>query len=185
MGLKNTATEFGSLAKWLHWLIAIGIFAMIYLGLEQAGMERGAEKLEVRAIHSSIGLIVFSLMTIRLIWRFMNAVPGHPDGMPGWQRASSTLVHWGIYVAVFVQLISGPATTATGTRGDGAIPFFDLFSFTLPLERSQESHAFWEEIHEFAWIVVAVLLSVHVLAALYNHFVVKNDVMRRMTTGLK
>ena len=185
MGLKNTSTEFGSFAKWLHWVIAVGIFAMIYLGLEQAGMERGPEKTALRATHSSIGLIVFVLMTVRLVWRLMNEVPGHPDGMPGWQRLSSTLVHWGIYAAVFTQLVSGPATTATGTRGDGLISFFNLFSFSLPLEASEESHSFWEEIHEFSWKIVAILLIVHTLAALYNHFVAKNDVLRRMTIGLK
>ena len=42
MGLKNTQMEYGSLAKTLHWLIAVGLFALIYLGLEQAGMESGA-----------------------------------------------------------------------------------------------------------------------------------------------
>lgn len=41
MGLRSTTTEWGSVAKALHWLIAIGLFALIYLGLEQSGMERG------------------------------------------------------------------------------------------------------------------------------------------------
>jgi len=173
------------MAKWLHWLIAAGIFAMIYLGLEQAGMEGGPEKLAVRATHSSIGLIVFVLMTARLVWRLTNEVPAHPDGMPGWQRFSAGVVHWGLYAAVFVQLVAGPLTTATGPRGDGLISFFNLFSFSLPVTASAERHSFWEEIHVFTWKIVAVLLIVHVLGALYNHFVVKNDVLRRMSVGLK
>ena len=41
MGLRNTTTEWGSLAKDLHWLIAIGLLALTYLGLEQAGMGSG------------------------------------------------------------------------------------------------------------------------------------------------
>jgi cytochrome b561 len=56
----------------------------------------------MRVIHGSIALIVLLLMTIRIIWRFMNETPAHPEGMPGWQRASATFVHWAIYVAVFV-----------------------------------------------------------------------------------
>ena len=182
MSLRNTTNEFGSMAKWLHWLIALGIFVLIYLGLEQAGMERGPEKQDVRALHSSIALIVLLLMTLRLVWRWMNEVPAHPEGMAGWQKVSATLVHWGIYIAVFVQLLSGPMTTATGS---GPIPFFGLFSISLPVAKSEEMHHFYEEIHETAWIAVAVLLVIHVLGALYNHFVLKNDVLRRMTTGLK
>ena len=182
MGLKNTTSEFGSISKWLHWLVAIGILALFWIGLEQAGMERGPEKQAVRATHASLALIVFVFMTLRLIWRLMNEVPAHPDAMPGWQKLSSTLVHWGIYATVFVQLISGSMTIAT----DGTpLPFFGLFSVPMPVAENHDNHEFWEVIHENAWIPVAVLLGVHVLGAFYNHFIAKNDVMRRMTTGIK
>jgi len=182
MALRNTSAEFGSLAKWLHWLITIGLVVVLYMGLEQAGMERGPEKAEMRVIHGSIALLVFVLMTVRLIWRLMNEVPGHPDDMPAPQRAAATLVHWAIYVAVFVQLVSGPITIATG---GSTISFFGLFSFSLPVEESEEAHHFWEEVHEFSWKIVAAIVVLHVLGALYNHFVAKNDVLRRMTTGVK
>lgn len=182
MGLRNTASEYGSLAKWLHWLVAIGMVVIIYLGLTQSGMERGPERSEIRVIHGSIALIVLVLMTIRIVWRFMNDVPAHPEGVPGWQRATASLVHWGIYLAVFVQLISGPITVATG---DNPVSFFGLFSFTLPVAVTEDAHHFWEEIHEFTWQIVAVLLVVHIVAAIYNHVVLKNDVLRRMTTGVR
>jgi cytochrome b561 len=182
MALRNSTTEFGSLAKWLHWLVAIGIFVILYLGLEQAGMERGPEKLGMRVIHGSIALIVLLLMTIRLVWRVMNETPAHPEGMPGWQRASATFVHWAIYVAVFVQLISGPITVTTG---DSNVSFFGLFEFSLPVEKSREAHHFWEEVHEVSWKIVALLVVIHILGALYNHFVAKNDVLRRISTGIK
>lgn len=181
MGLRNTAQEFGTVAKALHWLVAVGIVALIVLGLQQADMERGPEKMEVRALHQSIAMLVFLLMTIRLFWRLGNTVPDHPDGMPGWQRIAATLVHWGIYLAVFVQLSSGPMTTATGGRG---IPFFGLFEISLPVAKDSERHHFWEEVHEFTWKVIAALLLVHVFAALYNHVIAKNDVLRRMTVGI-
>jgi cytochrome b561 len=181
MAIKNTTNEFGSVSKWLHWFAAIGIIVLFWIGLEQAGMERGPEKMAVRATHASAALIVFVLMTLKLIWRLMNETPAHPENMPGWQRLSSTLVHWGIYIAVFVQLISGAMTVGT----DGTpLPFFGLFSVPLPIAENGEGHEFWEGIHESAWIAVAAILVIHILGALYNHFIVKNDVLRRMTTGI-
>jgi len=182
VGLKNTPTEFGSLAKTLHWLVAIGIFALIYLGLEQSGLERGPEKTEIRFIHGSIALAVFTLMTLRIIWRVINEVPAHPDGMPAWQRFGATVVHWGLYGAVFLQLIAGGMVVSTGGK---PLPFFGLFSVPLPVAENRDNHGFWEEIHEFAWKIIAVLLIAHVLGAIYNHFVSKNDVLRRMTVGLE
>lgn len=182
MAFRNTAREFGSLAKALHWLVAIGLFALLYLGLEQSGMERGDAKSQIRFIHASIALAVFCLMTLRIMWRFMNHVPAHPDGMAAWQRASATIVHWGLYIAVFAQLISGGLTVATGGK---ALPFFGLFAIPLPIEENHDNHEFWEEIHEFAWKIVAALIVIHVLGAIYNHFIAKNDVVRRMTVGLE
>ena len=182
MALRNTASEFGSLAKSLHWLVAAGLCALVYLGLQQAGLERGPEKTEIRFIHGSIALTVFVLMTLRIVWRLMNETPAQPEGTPAWQRLTAVVVHWGLYAAVFVQLISGGMTVATGGR---ALPFFGLFSIPLPVAEDRDSHHFWEEIHEFAWRIVVLLVIVHTVAAIYHHFVAKNDVLRRMTVGLK
>lgn len=182
MGLRNTTGEFGTLAKALHWLVAIGIFTLLYLGLQQAGMEKGPVKSEIRFIHGSIALTVLVLMTIRIIWRWMNDVPAHPAGTPVWQRLATKAVHWGLYVVIFVQLTAGAMTVATGGKD---LPFFGLFSIPLPVAENHDNHEFWEEIHKFTWKPIAALLTLHVLAALYNHFVARNDVLRRMTVGVK
>jgi len=179
MGLKNTGSEFGTLAKALHWLVAIGIFWLMYLGLEQSGMERGPEKTALRMTHASWALLVLVLMTIRIVWRFVNETPAHPEGMPAWQHITASAAHWAIYALVFTQLIAGAATTATNGNG---LPFFGM-TIPVPVEANREAHKFWEEIHEFAWKPLAALLVLHVLAALYNHFVKKNNVLRRMTVG--
>lgn len=182
MAVRNTRVEYGTLAKALHWLVAVGLFTLIYLGLEQAGLERGPEKTEIRFIHGSIALAVFGLMTVRIIWRFMNEIPAHPPNIAAWQRLSAALVHWGLYLAVFTQLSSGAMIVATGGN---ALPFFGLFSIPLPVAENRDNHEFWEEVHEFSWKIVAVLIVIHVLGALYNHFVARNDVLRRMTMGIK
>ena len=181
MALRNTAIEWGSLAKALHWLIAVGIVGLVWLGLEQAGLEQGPEKSQLRLLHSSVALVVLGLMTLRVAWRWMNDTPLHAAGFAAWQRWTAALVHWGLYVVVFAQLVSGVLLTATGGSG---LPFFGLFKIHLGFERDKAAHRFWEEIHEYAWRAIAVLLVVHVVGALYNHFVLKNDVLRRMTSGV-
>lgn len=182
MELRNTTTQWGGPAKALHWIIAIGVFILIYLGLEQAGMERGDAKSEIRLIHASIATVILILMTIRIVWRFMNDTPQHPDGMAPLQRKVTTLVHWALYITVFGQLFAGAMISGTAGRG---LPLFNRLSIPLPVAESEEGHEFWEEVHEFAWKPLAAIIVIHILAALYNHFVLKNDVMRRMTSGVK
>lgn len=182
MGLKNTVTEYGSLSKALHWLVAIGLFTLIFLGLQQSEMESGDARSSIRFIHASIAAVVLFLMTIRMIWRFMNEVPAHPEGMPAWQRNIASLVHWGLYITVFAQLIAGAIMNGTGGRG---IPVFGLFTIPVPVAKDGDAHEWWEEVHEFMWKPIAFLIALHILGALYNHFIAKNDVLRRMTVGVK
>lgn len=182
MPLKNTDTEYGNLAKLLHWLVAIGIFALIWLGLQQSDMESGPERQAVRDLHGSIALVVFVLMTIRLVWRWMNPMPVPPDGLPAWQNAAAQLVHRGLYVAVFGQLLAGMLAVASGGR---ALAFFGLFSIPLPVAETDYFHELMEEVHETVWGIIAILVAVHIAAALYHHFVAKDDVLRRMTSGIR
>ena len=182
MTLRNTDAEYGSIAKTLHWLVAAGIFCLLWLGWTQADMESGPERQAVRDLHGSIALLVFLLMTVRVAWRVATGVPGHPAGLPAWQRTAATVVHWGLYLAVFVQIAAGAMTVATGGR---PLAFFGLGSLSLPVAESDAGHEFWEAIHESVWAVIAALLVVHVGAALYNHLVLKNDVLRRMTVGVR
>ena len=69
--------------------------------------------------------------------------------------------------------------------GHTVINHFGLFKLHLPIDKDSDAHHFWEEVHEYTWQIMAILLAVHVLGALYNHFVLKNDVLRRMTHGVR
>lgn len=182
MSLRNTTNAYGVIAKSLHWLIAVGILVSIFLGLEQADMARGPEKTEVRALHASLAVGLFCLMTIRLAWRWLNDLPAHPEGSPRWQKISASVVHWGLYASVFTQLIAGTMVVSTGGN---PLPFFGLFTIPLPVAENRAAHSWWEGVHEYTWRAVAVLLVIHIIAALFNHFIRKNDVLRRMTIGPK
>ena len=92
IAIRNTETSWGIVSRVLHCLIAIGIFVLLWLGLDQSGMPRGDERTAARGVHAGWALIVLALMTTRIIWRLMNTVPHHPAGVPSWQRASALIV---------------------------------------------------------------------------------------------
>lgn len=181
MALANTQFEYGAVAKWLHWLVALGILTLVILGLLQADMDSGPQRAAIRELHGSIALLVLALMVLRLAWRWTNVTPAHPPGIPGWQRAGAALVHGAIYVVVFTQLASGGLAVATGGK---PLAFFGLFSITLPIAKDHDVHELLEEVHEAGWMLLAALVAVHVLAALYHHLGLKNDVLKRMTVGV-
>lgn len=180
MALRNTRDDYGSVARWLHWLAVIGIFALVGLGLYFDDLPRGEAKTGWMALHMSIGVVVLALMVVRLGWRLVNPRPDDPPGVPAWQGLTARVAHWLIYALVFFQLGTGIMVRATV----GAIPFFGLFEITLPIERNRELHRWFEDQHILGWQLLLIVVAVHVAAALYHHAVRKDTVLKRMTTGL-
>jgi len=180
MSLRNTASGYGAVARLLHWLVAAGVAALIVLGLLQDEMDRGPARADVETLHASVGVVVLGLMLLRLAWRLADRVPAHPAGVTGVQRRLAGVVHWGLYAVVFLQLSAGVLAIAFG--GD-PLPVFGLAQIDLPLPDSHDLHEAFEELHEGTWILLVVLVAIHVAGALYNHVVLRNDVLRRMTRG--
>lgn len=182
MEMRNTKTTYGFIAKLLHWVVVLGIVAMIALGLLQDELGKGQLKEDVETLHASVGVLLLVIMIVRLAWRLINVVPAHPEGMPTMQKRIADIAHWGLYALVFVQLGSG----VLGLAYDGdPLPFFGLFTVALPFAENHDLHEVFEELHEGGWIALVVLILLHVGGALYNHIVLGNDVLRRMTHGVK
>ncbi len=178
MALKNTIESYGWLAKLLHWLIALILVGIVYAGLTFTGMERGPERGELAGLHKSVALLTLLLMTVRLVWKFMNPRPADSADTPAWQSTAATLTHWLLYAAVYFQVTAGILVS-----GQRPISFFGLFEIPPFLKENEEQHEFFEGLHGWGWKILAGLTALHVLAALYHHFKLKDDVLRRITTG--
>ena len=178
MALRNTTNSYGSPAKLLHWVSALILVGLVIVGLIVADMESGPDKQQLEGIHISVGLLLLGLMTVRLLWKFRNPSPAGSVDTPAWQKAVEHLTHWGLYATIYFQILIGVIS-----EGQRPIAFFGLFEFGPIVERNQARHEFLEQVHAWGWIVIAVLAGIHVLAALYHHYIQKDDVLRRMTTA--
>ncbi len=180
MALRNTKDSWGSLAKAFHWVIALLVIAMIGFGLYLEEMPRGPEKAELLALHKSTGILILSLMSARLIWRLFNPVPVLPPALKGWEKAVAAGTHWLLYAVVFLMPLSGYVMTAAAN-----VPFRFFQTFTVPLliAPSRELFGTAHDVHEFTSRVLIALLVLHIGAALRHHFLLKDDIVRRMLPG--
>jgi|TARA_B110000483_G_scaffold70401_2_gene87894 cytochrome b561 len=197
MALMNSQVSYGSVAKWLHWLMAfcfLGAYCAVYYGIWFIDL-RSPDRQFVRGIHTMLGLSVGLLVLPRLIWRIVNPEP-HPDPAPNWQHLAAKYAHWGLYFF----MIASPLTGWLGTGGRSVnmfwlfeIPTFrgsDLFPWLvegkLGLTFEQWEHPI-DIMHKkiFGKWMVWMLILVHVAAALYHHFKVKDKTLKRMWPGGK
>ena len=182
MPTKNTEIEFGTISKTLHWLVLAIVIAVIAIAAKSGDLPRGPEKLELVLLHASFGLLLLFVLTARLIWRWLNIVPARLSHIPTWQHVLSRAVHYGLYILLIAQALIGMARFATAGY---KVPFFGLFEVAFPMDKDEAMNELVGDMHGIIPIVILVLLGIHVLAALYHHFWLKDNTLRRMTTGIK
>ena len=177
MQLRNTADTYGALAKFLHWTIVILIIAQ-YVIIEAAEeLPDGLEKLTMITRHKSIGILVLGLALVRIAWKLVNKGQPVPVQMPRPQRIAAAASHGLLYLLILAQPISGWMMSSAANY---PVTFFGWFQLPALVGANEAMHEFYEEVHEFLFTALLVVTVVHVLAALYHHFLRKDDTLRRM-----
>jgi cytochrome b561 len=178
MPLRNTAEAYGSLAKFLHWAIVVLIVSQWFLveAAEEAGKDT-PERAALMGWHISSGMLILLLAVARIAWKAANGGRPAPLGEVVWQRKAAAAGHGILYLLILLQPISGWLVVSTGGR---PVDFFGLFTFPAIAAEDHGLHETLETVHETLFNVLVVVAVVHVAAALYHHFLLKDDTLRRM-----
>jgi len=162
----------------LHWAVAGLILAGLFMGWTMTSMEITPQRLQVYNYHKWIGVTVLALALVRLAWRTTHAAPALPT-MPRWQRVAARSGHGLLYVLMLAVPIAGWIySNASG------YPVVYLGKLPLPnlVERDRELAAAWVQVHGNLAMILAVLVGLHVLAALQHQFITRDNTLRRMLT---
>ena len=161
----------------LHWLMAMLIFAIFPLGIYMHDLPLSPGKLQLYSYHKWIGVTVFALVLLRLLWRASHTPPPLPYTVPRWQQLASQGVHAALYGLMLAVPVSGwLMSSAKGfkTVWFGVLPLPDL------LEKNKALGETLSAVHEALAAGFALLILMHIAAALKHHFVERDDVLRRM-----
>jgi len=176
---RNSSSHYGAISKILHWLLFILLAGLVVSGLAAEELGEHLEKV-VMGLHIAVGTTVLLLVLIRLVWRVTNSVPALPATAQRWENLLARLTHFALYVLMLAQ----PLTGVLMMQFEGhSIDVFGLFSIPPLVAKNKSTGHLFEEMHEVLWIFLALLVALHVAAALYHHFIRKDDVLRRMTRG--
>jgi cytochrome b561 len=181
--LKDSTSGYGLVTIMLHWVCAPLVIFLFGLGVYMRGLDyyspwyhRGPE------IHIALGLLLFALMLLRLLWRNSNKDPSALPTISKSNLLAAKVVKILLYVGVFVICISGYfITTAEGVGAS----FFELFAVPASLELSASNVDLMGAIHKYcAWGLMAVV-SLHAAAALFHHFFKRDKTLVRMLKPAK
>ena len=174
---QNTESGYGSLSIGLHWLMLLLIAAVCACIELRGNFPKGSVIREgLKTWHFMLGLSILVLVLVRLAAHFIGTVPRIEPAPPKWQSLFGKLMHIALYALMIGMPILGWLTlSAEGML----VPFFGL---QLPsLVGESKSIAGWaKELHETGGTVGYFLIALHAAAALFHHYVVRDNTLRRM-----
>jgi cytochrome b561 len=171
--------HYGTPAKIFHWLVVALLAVQYPIGWLMPDLHRGMQPGAPMIFHVSFGLTILVLIMLRLAWRLAHPVAPE-SSLPPWQRLSSELVHWMLYVMVLVTTFSG--WLFASYRG-WTLSFFYLFRLPMLASDNAAAGKAIDGLHQAAeWLLLA-LIVVHIVAALAHIFIYRDRVMQRMLPG--
>jgi cytochrome b561 len=175
--LRNASERFGLLTISLHWLMAVAIFSLFFLGLYMTDLTYYDRFYKIAPwIHKSIGVLVFLTLIVRWVWHRFSPTPALLPA-PRWEQHAAKITHKILYVLILATTFSGYLISTA--KGD-PVEVFNWFAIpALPaLMPNQEDLA--GEIHEVVAFILIGLAFLHASAALKHHFWDKDATLKRM-----
>ena len=103
MRLTNSLTEYGSISKIFHWLSAAVLLLQIPLGFYLVDLDFSEKRLTIESIHVILGISIFYLTILRLIYKLFNPTPLLGNSIFPGQRLIAKLNHILLYLSILKQ----------------------------------------------------------------------------------
>src|SRR4030067_792755 len=175
--LRNSKERFGVLPQVFHWGVFFLFVSLYVLAEMMEGAPKGPEKLALYGLHKSIGTTVLFLVFLRLSWRLGNPVPEPTGAVSKWIEKGASVSHFLLYAVMFLMPLSGYVMSVSGGHD---VSWFGLFKLPSLMGKNEGLHEFAEGTHGVMAAFILVFVSIHFLAATWHHFIVKDNVLRRM-----
>jgi len=158
----------------LHWITAALVALLWLIGQTVDFPPTSVLRTDYRSLHIALGIVLGIVLLLRLAWRLTrrNTLPAIDHGL---LLIIARLTHWCLYALILLTVGLGIATT--WTRGDSVFGLFTIPTFD-PGNRAlmREIHG-W---HALAANTVLIVAGLHAAAALFHHFIMRDETLRRM-----
>jgi cytochrome b561 len=172
-----TRAGYSTTAKSLHWLIVLLLIVQFTAAWTMPHIGRNTPVTTLISVHFTLGIVILAVAVVRLAWRFTHGEPEPEDGVPPWQTTSARIVHWLLYLLLFVLPLLGWINASW--RGMPIV----MFGRELPqLVATRAPGWGWTgDVHSLlANYLLLALVGLHVLAGLYHYFIRRDRVLQRM-----
>ena len=175
---ENEPDRYGFVSRMLHWTIAILFISLIPIGMFASMIPEGTWfRNQYYVVHKTIGVVVFALILVRLLWNRHSKRPELDEKLKPNERKWAHRVH----ILLYLMMIAIPVTGYVMTSFHG----FPTYLFALeiqPFWGKSDAYIIWGTFHKYLLpYILFIVLGAHILGALKHHFIDKHDdALKRM-----
>ncbi len=173
--MNTTQHRFSALQRALHWIMAICILAMLFIGVGMVSTIR-PDYLTLVSIHKPLGIAILVLALIRLVVRLSRGAPALPADMPEPMKLAAYLSHLAFYALMIALPLLGYSMLASA---DYPVVVAGIRIPSL-LPHSNELHTLLWNAHKYLALCFFALIVVHLAAALFHALVRRDGVFHAM-----
>ena len=174
MKFSNNLTEYGLISKIFHWLSAAVLLIQIPLGFYLVDLDFDEKRLTIESVHVLLGLSIFYLTLLRLIYKLFNPTPPMLTSIFPGQRLIAKLNHIFLYLSIFIISISG----ALKKLFNGEI--LNVFFLTIEINDNFDLAKLFYDIHIFGNYTLVTLISLHILAVITHKIIFKENLLKKI-----
>jgi superoxide oxidase len=161
----------------MHWLTAgLMLLAFVLAFSIDLATSRSSHTVFLQ-LHRSVGLTVWVLTMVRLVWRNFAKYPNWPSDMPQTMRVAAMASEYAFYVLLLAQPILG--LLQTSARGDHVDLFF-IGQLPALIEKNRPLAQQLLTLHKSVGFSLLSLIALHVSAAFFHHFWRRDDTLTAM-----
>ncbi|MBB3446760.1 cytochrome b/b6 domain-containing protein (plasmid) [Sinorhizobium sp. B11] len=177
--MTGTNTHFTIVQRLLHWLMAIAILAMLFIGVGMVSTV-GRQYLPLLVTHKTLGIAILVLALVRLVVRFISGAPALPADLPEPMKLAAYLSHLALYALMIGMPLIGWAMMSAA-----AYPIVLYGGIRLPaiLPQSDSLHTLLWTAHQYLAFAFFALVLLHLAAALFHGLVRRDGVLGTMLLG--
>lgn len=171
------STRHHALVRAMHWITFLALLAGYGLIWWRDGIDDPDTRRNILAWHATIGITVLAIAITRLISRILGDELLVPHPLSWWERAASTASHGLLYLAmVGIPLLGWLQVSARGRTPN----VFGIMSLPPLIARNRDLAETLQHWHYVAAMALLAVIGLHVCAALYHHFIRRDNVLRAM-----
>ncbi|HEY3599850.1 MAG TPA: cytochrome b [Paraburkholderia sp.] len=176
--MSAASPRFPAFSRVLHWVMAVLVLAMLFIGVGMAASVSQRYSLLV-SIHKPIGVAILLLVIIRFVNRLINRPPPLPSTMPFVQKLAAHASHIVLYALMLVLPLVG-----WGMLSAAGYPIVLFGSLQLPpiLSKSPAVYAELRELHTIFAYLLFLTVVVHLMAALFHGLIRRDGVLESMAS---